>query len=125
VGSLTAIVLGAAGGGGFPQSIADWLNALGMSEYAARFAENDVDTSVLLHLTDQDLKELGVSLGHRRKMLAAIAELGSAPVAPSAPPPITRAPVPATATPPPRRRHAAATPPPTSAAPKPRPSGVI
>ena len=43
--------------------------------YADRFAENDVDTSVLRHLTDQDLKELGVSLGHRRKMLAAIAEL--------------------------------------------------
>src|SRR5271170_4768540 len=32
--------------------------------------------SVLPHLTDQDLKELGVSLGHRRKMLAAVAELG-------------------------------------------------
>jgi class 3 adenylate cyclase len=45
-----------------------------MSEYAERFAENDVDLSVLPHLTDHDLKELGVSLGHRRKMLAAIAE---------------------------------------------------
>jgi class 3 adenylate cyclase len=45
-----------------------------MSEYAECFAENDVDISVLPHLTDHDLKELGVSLGHRRKMLAAIAE---------------------------------------------------
>jgi class 3 adenylate cyclase len=45
-----------------------------MSEYAECFAENDVDLSVLPHLTDHDLKELGVSLGHRRKMLAAIAE---------------------------------------------------
>ena len=60
------------------QTIADWLEKLGMSEYAARFAENDIDTSVLRHLTDQDLKELGVSLGHRRKMLAAIAVLGGA-----------------------------------------------
>ena len=60
------------------QEIADWLKTLGLSEHAARFAENDVDTSVLHHLTDQDLKELGVSLGHRRKMLAAIAELGGA-----------------------------------------------
>ena len=60
------------------QQIADWLEKLGMSEYARRFAENDIDTSVLRHLTDQDLKELGVSLGHRRKMLAAIAELASA-----------------------------------------------
>ena len=45
-----------------------------MSEYVARFAESDIDTSVLRDLTDQDLKELGVSLGHRRKMLRAIAE---------------------------------------------------
>ena len=57
---------------------AEWLTSLGMSEYAERFAENDIDTSVLRHLTDQDLKELGVSLGHRRKMLAAIAVLGGA-----------------------------------------------
>ena len=52
------------------QQIADWLEKLGMSEYAQRFAENDIDISVLRHLTDQDLKDLGVSLGHRRKMLA-------------------------------------------------------
>ena len=62
------------------QQIADWLKTLGMSEYAERFAESDIDTSVLRDLTDQDLKELGVSLGHRRKMLRAIAELaGAAP----------------------------------------------
>ena len=60
------------------QQIADWLEKLGMSEYAERFAESDIDTSVLRDLTDQDLKELGVSLGHRRKMLRAIAELASA-----------------------------------------------
>jgi hypothetical protein len=58
--------------------IADWLEKLGMSEYARRFAENDIDCSVLPYLTDQDLKELGVSLGHRRKMLASISELGGA-----------------------------------------------
>src|SRR5271167_5008530 len=62
---------------------AEWLTSLGMSEYAQRFAENDIDTSVLRHLTDQDLKELGVSLGHRRKMLAAVAELaGAVPASP-------------------------------------------
>src|SRR6516164_1368210 len=49
------------------QQIAEWLDTLGLSEYAQRFADNDIDTSVLRHLTDQDLKELGVSLGHRRK----------------------------------------------------------
>jgi class 3 adenylate cyclase len=65
------------------QQIADWLKTLGMSEYAERFAESDIDTSVLRDLSDQDLKELGVSLGHRRKMLRAIAELaGAAPVSP-------------------------------------------
>jgi class 3 adenylate cyclase len=58
------------------QKIADWLEKLGMSEYAERFAENDIDASVLPHLTDQSLKELGVSLGHRLKILAATRDLG-------------------------------------------------
>jgi SAM domain (Sterile alpha motif) len=56
------------------QEMADWLDRLGMSEYAQRFAENDIDASVLPHLTDQSLKELGVSLGHRLKILAAVRE---------------------------------------------------
>ena len=42
------------------QQIADWLEKLGMSEYAQRFAENDIDFAVLPDLTDQDLKEIGV-----------------------------------------------------------------
>ena len=57
------------------QQIADWLEKLGMAEYAQRFAENGIDAAALPHLTDQDLKEIGVLLGHRRIMLAAIAEL--------------------------------------------------
>jgi class 3 adenylate cyclase/predicted ATPase len=57
------------------QDLAHWLEKLGMSEYSQRFAENKIDVSVLRHLTDQDLKDMGVALGHRRKMLAAIAEL--------------------------------------------------
>src|ERR1700742_1446354 len=57
------------------QQIADWLEKLGMSEYAQRFAENRVDFSVLRELTDQDLKDLGVVLGDRRKMLRAIADI--------------------------------------------------
>jgi class 3 adenylate cyclase len=60
------------------QQIADWLEKLGMSEYAQRFAENGIDFSVLRHLTDQDLKDIGILLGHRRKMLAAIAEVAGA-----------------------------------------------
>jgi class 3 adenylate cyclase len=56
------------------QDLAQWLEELGMSEYTQRFAENKIDVSVLRHLTDQDLKDIGVALGHRRKILAAIAE---------------------------------------------------
>jgi class 3 adenylate cyclase len=68
------------------QQIADWLEKLGMSEYAQRFTENGIDVSVLRHLTDQDLKDIGVLLGHRRKMLAAIAEFAAAD--PALPPPV-------------------------------------
>ncbi|HTR37598.1 MAG TPA: adenylate/guanylate cyclase domain-containing protein [Bryobacteraceae bacterium] len=63
------------------QEIAAWLERLGLGQYAQRFAENEVDLSVLPHLTDQDLRELHVPLGHRRKLLAAINEL--APAAPA------------------------------------------
>src|SRR6516162_4207752 len=69
------------------QHVADWLEKLGMSEYAQRFAENRIDFSVLPDLTDQDLEKLGVVLGDRRKMLRAIAAMAGAPaaVAPAAP----------------------------------------
>jgi class 3 adenylate cyclase len=60
------------------QQIADWLKNLDLGQYAQRFAENDIDVSVLRHLTDADLERIGVSLGHRRKILAALAELGGA-----------------------------------------------
>src|SRR5882762_6539924 len=57
------------------QQIADWLKKLGLSEYAQCFTENHVDFSVLPELTDQDLKDLGIVLGDRRKLLRAIADL--------------------------------------------------
>ena len=59
------------------QEIGDWLEKLGMPEYGECFAENKIDLSVLPHLTDQDLKDIGVPLGHRRKMLAAISEVAA------------------------------------------------
>jgi class 3 adenylate cyclase len=68
--------------------IAQWLEKIGLSEYAQRFADNGIDVSVLRHLTDQDLKDIGVLLGHRRKMLAAIGELAG--VAPLLPEPAAR-----------------------------------
>jgi SAM (Sterile alpha motif) domain-containing protein len=54
------------------QQIAKWLEKLGLSEYADRFAENKIDVAVLPLLTDEDLKEIGIPLGHRRKIFAAI-----------------------------------------------------
>jgi hypothetical protein len=62
------------------QQIADWLKKLDMSEYAERFAERDIDIDVLSELTDHDFDRLGVSLGHRRKMLRAIRELSASPI---------------------------------------------
>src|SRR5215467_15363203 len=64
------------------QSIAEWLEELRLGEYAQRFVENGIDLSVLAHLSDQDLKDLGVLLGHRRKLQAAIAGLPGAAPAP-------------------------------------------
>jgi hypothetical protein len=61
------------------QQIADWLKNLGMSEHAQRFAEYRIDFSVLPELTDQDLKDLGVVLGDRRKILRAIASFNDTP----------------------------------------------
>jgi class 3 adenylate cyclase len=57
-------------------TITEWLASLGLSEYAQRFADNRIDdVSILRDLTDQDLKDIGVPLGHRRKMLRGIAEM--------------------------------------------------
>jgi SAM domain (Sterile alpha motif) len=53
------------------RAIAEWLASIGLEKYAQRFAENAIDFSVVSDLTEQDLKELGVPLGHRRKMLRA------------------------------------------------------
>src|SRR5215831_4579448 len=68
------------------QQIADWLQKLGFGQYARHFAENDITFAVLPDLTDQDLKEIGVSLGHRRQLLREIAHLGKTTAAvPSSP----------------------------------------
>ncbi|WP_027552785.1 adenylate/guanylate cyclase domain-containing protein [Bradyrhizobium sp. Cp5.3] len=60
-------------------AVEQWLRNLGLAQYAEAFAENDIDFDVLSGLTEADLKELGVaSLGHRKRLLAAISELQSA-----------------------------------------------
>src|SRR5262249_33859333 len=64
------------------KGITEWLASIGLSEYAQRFADNGIDLSVIRDLTEQDLKDLGILLGHRRKILRAIAELEGVPPAP-------------------------------------------
>ena len=68
--------------------IAAWLQSLGMQQYEEAFRDNAIDAAVLPELTSEDLKDLGVNLvGHRRRLLAAIAALRSddrpAPAAPA------------------------------------------
>jgi class 3 adenylate cyclase/tetratricopeptide (TPR) repeat protein len=52
--------------------IRSWLDELGLGQYAAVFIENDIEPDILSELNDQDLKELGVSLGHRKRIIKAI-----------------------------------------------------
>ncbi|MEI5996571.1 AAA family ATPase [Paraburkholderia bengalensis] len=62
-----------------------WLGGLGLEQYAQAFADNDIDASMLPALSDADLKELGVrSLGHRKRLLAAIAQMSAPADAPPA-----------------------------------------
>ncbi|MEE9267008.1 MAG: adenylate/guanylate cyclase domain-containing protein [Gammaproteobacteria bacterium] len=56
-------------------NVAKWLEELGLGEYAAAFADNAIDWDVLSDLTEADLEKVGVKLGHRKKLLKAIAAL--------------------------------------------------
>lgn len=75
--------------------IAAWLQGIGLARYAELFRCNDIDATLLRQLNGDDLKELGVaSLGHRKKLLEAIAALAAAPASAAAgsPRPIAAAP---------------------------------
>ena len=67
--------------------IAEWLDKLGLGQYAERFAQNAIDVGILPELMDEDFDKLGVLLGHRRKMLRAIADLDPAALIASTTPP--------------------------------------
>ena len=55
-----------------------WLQRLGLERYVPAFRENEIDGEVLPKLTSEDLREIGVAaIGHRRKLLDAIATLGA------------------------------------------------
>ena len=67
--------------------VAEWLRGLGLDQYASGFRTNDIDAEVLRRLTVEDLRELGVaSVGHRRRLLDAIAALSDGPPAAEATP---------------------------------------
>ena len=70
--------------------VAVWLRGLGLQQYEALFRENDIDAEVLSDLTDGDLEKIGVSLGHRKRLLKAVAALAG----PAAVPPASTAPIP-------------------------------
>ncbi len=64
--------------------IADWLRSLGLEQYEPAFRDNAIDDAVLARLTRDDLTDIGVTqVGHRRKLLDAIAALGEHPPAPA------------------------------------------
>src|SRR5271157_5460561 len=74
--------------------VGDWLRSLRLGQYDALFRENEIDAEVLFELTDADLEKFGVPFGHRKRLLKAIAKLGTAaprlpeePPAPPQPPP--------------------------------------
>src|SRR5205814_10118304 len=64
--------------------IAAWLRELGFAQYEGAFRDNDIDADVLRRLTAGDLRELGVaSIGHRRRLLDAIALLSEGAAMPT------------------------------------------
>ena len=67
-----------------PDDLRLWLQRIGLEQCAEILAANDIDFDVLPDLSEEDLKELGLSLGHRRRLLRAIAELSSKPSQPVA-----------------------------------------
>ncbi len=78
--------------------VGEWLRRLGLGELAARFDEQHIDWSVLPSLTEADLRELGLTLGQRKKLMQAIDGLGS--IARVAELGLAEAPAPAPANPP-------------------------
>jgi class 3 adenylate cyclase/tetratricopeptide (TPR) repeat protein len=61
------------------QSIQEWLDHLGLGQYAVEFKKHDIDGAIVPKLTDQDWAQLGVSLGHRKLLLAALEKSDLAP----------------------------------------------
>ena len=61
-----------------PNGVTRWLEEIGLGEHAKSFVENDIGFNLLTRLSAEDLKELGLSIGHRRRFLDAAAKLKEA-----------------------------------------------
>jgi predicted ATPase/class 3 adenylate cyclase len=59
------------------REISEWLDSLGLGQYKSLFAKQNIDFDVLGELTSRDLEQLGISLGHRKKLMRAIARIGT------------------------------------------------
>src|ERR1700688_901442 len=57
--------------------VGDWLRGIGLGQYEGVFRENEIDGAVLADLTEGDFEKLGVPMGHRKRLLKAIANLGA------------------------------------------------
>jgi len=76
-------------------SVVDWLQSLGLAEYAAVFAQHQITPDLLSHLTEADVDRLSLPVGPRRRLLVALEALKAktrevVPAAPSAPSPLKR-----------------------------------
>tara|TARA_R110002096_G_scaffold79847_3_gene187441 strand:- start:372 stop:3671 length:3300 start_codon:yes stop_codon:yes gene_type:complete len=67
--------------------MATWLKSIGLDQYEAMLAENDIDFEILVDLTEDDLRELPISFGHRKRLVKAIAEYNQSIAAPTPPEP--------------------------------------
>ena len=74
--------------------VAKWLNAIGLGQYEALFREHEIDADVLSDLTEADLEKIGIALGHRKRLMRAIAALAAKEAAPPDPRPAPAAPSP-------------------------------
>ena len=84
-------------------NVAEWPNAIGLGQYEALFREHEIDAEVLPDLTEADVEKIGVPLGHRKRLMRAIAALSA-----GEPPPSAAKPAPARPSPPPRTSSAEA-----------------
>jgi hypothetical protein len=75
-------------------NVAQWLNAIDLGQYAALFHEHEIDAGVLPDLVEADLEKIGVPLGHRKRLMRAIAALSAGGTPPSAAKPASAQPSP-------------------------------